>query len=187
MFIAVTTSFFRNEHIGFDGLAKKGAVFNFIYRVVYAACLAAAGGILAYFGFRYNALTGNVPLRHKPSHRAFHVARHRRGRGLDRPGLASPDPRFRGTGRGRKGMNTLLLYLALFGILFALGAPVVLSLAASAVAMLLLRGVDLLVFAQKFMVSMDNYSLTAMLFFILAGEIIKAAAGPPYVAASPAW
>lgn len=62
MFIAVTTSFFRNEHIGFDGLAKKGAVFNFIYRVVYAACLAAAGGILAYFGFRYNALTGNVPL-----------------------------------------------------------------------------------------------------------------------------
>lgn len=71
-------------------------------------------------------------------------------------------------------MNTLLLYLALFGILFALGAPVVLSLAASAVAMLLLRGVDLLVFAQKFMVSMDNYSLTAMLFFILAGEIMNA-------------
>ena len=70
-------------------------------------------------------------------------------------------------------MSTLLLYLALFGVLFALGAPVVLSLAASAVAMLLMKGVDLLVFAQKFMVSMDNYGLTAMLFFILAGEIMN--------------
>jgi tripartite ATP-independent transporter DctM subunit len=70
-------------------------------------------------------------------------------------------------------MSTLILYLALFGGLFALGAPVVLSLAASAVAMLLMKGVDLLVFAQKFMVSMDNYGLTAMLFFILAGEIMN--------------
>jgi tripartite ATP-independent transporter DctM subunit len=70
-------------------------------------------------------------------------------------------------------MNTLLLYLGLFGVLFAVGAPVVLSLAAAAVAMLLLKGIDLLVFAQKFMVSMDNFGLTAMLFFILAGEIMN--------------
>ena len=70
-------------------------------------------------------------------------------------------------------MSTLLLYLALFGVLFALGSPVVLSLAAAAVAMLLLKGVDLLVFAQKFIVSMDNFGLTAMLFFILAGEIMN--------------
>lgn len=70
-------------------------------------------------------------------------------------------------------MSTLLLYLGLFGLLFAVGAPVVLSLAAAAIAMLLLKGVDLLVFAQKFMVSMDNFGLTAMLFFILAGEIMN--------------
>jgi C4-dicarboxylate transporter DctM subunit len=70
-------------------------------------------------------------------------------------------------------VSSLLLYLALFGVLFALGSPVVLSLAAAAVALLLLRGVDLLVFAQKFMVSMDNFGLTAMLFFILAGEIMN--------------
>ena len=70
-------------------------------------------------------------------------------------------------------MTTLVLYLALFGILFTVGVPVVTSLAAAAVAMLLLRGVDLLVFAQKFMVSMDNFGLTAMLFFILAGEIMN--------------
>jgi len=70
-------------------------------------------------------------------------------------------------------VSTLLLYLLLFGALFAIGAPVVTSLAAAAVAMLLLKGVDLLVFAQKFVVSMDNFGLTAMLFFILAGEIMN--------------
>lgn len=70
-------------------------------------------------------------------------------------------------------MNTLILYLGLFGVLFTLGSPVVLALAAAAVSMLLLRGIGLMVFAQKFMVSMDNYGLTAMLFFILAGEIMN--------------
>lgn len=70
-------------------------------------------------------------------------------------------------------MSTLVLYLVVFGILFAIGSPVVLSLAAAAVVMLLTNGVDLLVFAQKFIVSMDNYSLVAMLFFILAGEIMN--------------
>ena len=70
-------------------------------------------------------------------------------------------------------MTTLFMYLGLFGVLFAVGVPVVLSLAAAAVAMLLLQGVDLLIFAQKFMVSMDNFGLTAMLFFILAGEIMN--------------
>lgn len=70
-------------------------------------------------------------------------------------------------------MNTLVLYFVLFGILFAVGAPVVLALAAAAVVMLLANGLDLMIFAQKFMVSMDNYGLTAMLFFILAGEIMN--------------
>ncbi len=70
-------------------------------------------------------------------------------------------------------MSTLILYLVLFGILFTVGAPVVLSLAAAAVVMLLINGLDLMIFAQKFMVSMDNFGLTAMLFFILAGEIMN--------------
>ncbi len=70
-------------------------------------------------------------------------------------------------------MTTLFLYLVIFGVLFAVGAPVVLSLAAAAVAMLLMKGVDLIVFAQKFMVSLDNFGLTAMFFFILAGEIMN--------------
>jgi len=43
----------------------------------------------------------------------------------------------------------------------------------SAIALLLLNGIDLMVFASKFMTSMDNYTLTAMFFFILAGEIMN--------------
>ena len=70
-------------------------------------------------------------------------------------------------------MNTLLTYLALFGVLFAVGSPVVLSLAAAAVAMLWLKDIEFLVFAQKFIVSMDNFGLSAMFFFILAGEIMN--------------
>ena len=70
-------------------------------------------------------------------------------------------------------MITLALYLGLFGVLFTIGVPVVLALAAAAIAMLILVDANLLVFAQKFMVSLDNYSLTAMFFFILAGEIMN--------------
>jgi C4-dicarboxylate transporter DctM subunit len=74
---------------------------------------------------------------------------------------------------GEVGMSTLFLYLTFFGVLFTVGVPVALSLATAAVAMLLMKGVDLIVFAQKFMVSMDNFGLTAMFFFILAGEIMN--------------
>lgn len=62
MFIAITTAFFRNEHIGFDALAKKEGFLHALYRAAYAISLAAVGGILAFYGFRYNALTGSVPL-----------------------------------------------------------------------------------------------------------------------------
>lgn len=70
-------------------------------------------------------------------------------------------------------MSTLAIYLGLFGVFFALGSPIVLSLAISAIIMLQINGIDLAVFASKFMVSMDNFSLTAMFFFILAGEIMN--------------
>lgn len=70
-------------------------------------------------------------------------------------------------------MAALVTYLALFGALFVLGIPIVLALAGAAVLMILMEGVSLMIFAQKFIVSMDNYSLTAMFFFILAGEIMN--------------
>ena len=62
MFVAITAAFFRNEHIGFDNLAKMSGALNLLYRAVYALCLAVVGGILAFYGFRFNAMTGSVPL-----------------------------------------------------------------------------------------------------------------------------
>ncbi len=62
MFIAITASFFRNEHIGFDALAKRKGALNLLYRVVYALCLVVVGGLLAYYGFGYTRMTGDVPL-----------------------------------------------------------------------------------------------------------------------------
>jgi TRAP-type C4-dicarboxylate transport system permease small subunit len=61
-FISITTGFIRNEHIGFDGLAKKNAVLGIIFRAVYAVSLIAVGGIVAYYGFIYCTMTGDVPL-----------------------------------------------------------------------------------------------------------------------------
>lgn len=70
-------------------------------------------------------------------------------------------------------METLFLYLFIFGAFFAMGTPIVLSLSISAIALLLISGMDLMAFASKFMTSMDNYTLTAMFFFILAGELMN--------------
>lgn len=70
-------------------------------------------------------------------------------------------------------METLGLYLLIFGVFFVLGTPIVLALSVSAIVLLLMSGIDLLAFASKFMTSMDNYSLTAMFFFILAGEFMN--------------
>jgi tripartite ATP-independent transporter DctM subunit len=70
-------------------------------------------------------------------------------------------------------METFTLYLGIFGVLFVLGIPIVLALALAAIIMLLLNDVPLLVFAQKFIVSLDNFNLTAMFFFIFAGELMN--------------
>ena len=62
MFIAITAAFWRNEHIGFDNLAKKGGWLGAVSGAVSAACLLAVGAILALYGFRYTVMTGGVPL-----------------------------------------------------------------------------------------------------------------------------
>ena len=62
MFIAITTAFWRNEHIGFDNLAKKGGWLGAVSGAASAACLLAVGAILAFYGFRYTVMTGGVPL-----------------------------------------------------------------------------------------------------------------------------
>jgi TRAP-type transport system small permease protein len=61
-FISITTGFIRNEHIGFDGLAKKNAALGFIFRLVYAISLIVVGAIVAYYGYLYCKMTGDVPL-----------------------------------------------------------------------------------------------------------------------------
>lgn len=70
-------------------------------------------------------------------------------------------------------MGTLVLYLVIFAIFFLIGVPIVLSLSVSAIILLFVSNVDLLVFTQQFFKSMDSYTLTAIFFFVLAGEIMN--------------
>lgn len=62
MFFAISAAFVRNDHIGFDGLTKKGGKLGLISRLISSICLFGVGATLAWFGFRYNGFTGKVPL-----------------------------------------------------------------------------------------------------------------------------
>ena len=62
MFIAITAGFVRNEHIGFDSLAKIPGAWNMIYRLVTGLSLVIVGGLLAFYGGRFTLMTGDVPL-----------------------------------------------------------------------------------------------------------------------------
>ncbi len=70
-------------------------------------------------------------------------------------------------------MGILGLYLIIFAVFFAVGVPIVLSLSVSAVLLLFISNVDLLVFTQQFFKSLDGYSLTAIFFFVLTGELMN--------------
>lgn len=70
-------------------------------------------------------------------------------------------------------MGILGLYLVIFAVFFAVGVPIVLSLSVSAVLLLMISNVDLLVFTQQFFKSLDSYSLTAIFFFVLTGELMN--------------
>jgi len=62
MFIAITTGFIRNQHIGFSLLADKHPLLQFISQVLYKATLAFVGVILAFYGAQYNVMVGSAPL-----------------------------------------------------------------------------------------------------------------------------
>jgi C4-dicarboxylate transporter DctM subunit len=70
-------------------------------------------------------------------------------------------------------MITLYLYLGVFAVFFLIGVPVVLSLAMSALFLLIAKSVPLTIFAQQWLMSTDNFPLTAIFFFMLAGEIMN--------------
>ncbi len=65
------------------------------------------------------------------------------------------------------------LYLLIFAVFFTIGLPIVLALSVSAVILLLISDVDLLIFTQQFLQSIDSYSLTAIFFFVFAGELMN--------------
>lgn len=62
MFIAITDSFINNEHIGFRNFAELNAMTRFVADLIYSVSLTIVGGVLAYYGWKYNAMTGDVPL-----------------------------------------------------------------------------------------------------------------------------
>ncbi|GHU05829.1 hypothetical protein FACS1894158_10010 [Betaproteobacteria bacterium] len=62
VFVAITGGFIRDEHIGFNNLSKIPGAFNMIYRITSSLCLIIVGGLLMFYGGRYNSMTGDVPL-----------------------------------------------------------------------------------------------------------------------------
>lgn len=62
MFIAITDSFFSNEHIGFSNLMSKNRVTKYISAMMCNLILIVVGLVLGIFGARYNRMTGDVPL-----------------------------------------------------------------------------------------------------------------------------
>lgn len=62
MFIAITTGFLRNEHIGFGNLMNRTRASSLVRETLYGAALVAVGGITAYYGNIYSGYTGSVSL-----------------------------------------------------------------------------------------------------------------------------
>ncbi len=62
MFFAITTSFARCEHIGFDALMRSTRIGRRLQEILYGVSLACVGGLMAYYGYDYNMMTGDVVL-----------------------------------------------------------------------------------------------------------------------------
>ena len=66
---------------------------------------------------------------------------------------------------------TAILFIT-FLVLLALGVPIAFAVAAAGVAVLLAGGVDLLIVVQRMFASTDSFSLVAVPYFILAGDLL---------------
>ena len=62
MFLAITTAFIRNQHIGFTAFAEKNAWARGFSEFFYDITLLDVGFILARYGWNYTKITGHVPL-----------------------------------------------------------------------------------------------------------------------------
>lgn len=61
-FIAITGGFLRNQHIGFDNVAKMNRGTMLLCDLSYAGSLLVVGAVLAWQGLQYTLLTGDVGL-----------------------------------------------------------------------------------------------------------------------------
>jgi TRAP-type C4-dicarboxylate transport system permease small subunit len=62
MFLAITMSFARDEHVGFDALVKSTRLGRLVRNLGCAISLIVVGSITAYYGYTYNAFVGGTPL-----------------------------------------------------------------------------------------------------------------------------
>lgn len=62
MFLAITMSFVRDEHVGFGALADHSELGRRIRNVGFSLALIAVGGIAAWYGWTYNGFIGGTPL-----------------------------------------------------------------------------------------------------------------------------
>lgn len=62
MFLAITMSFARDEHVGFDALMQTTRLGRLVRSLGCALSLIVVGAITAYYGYAYNTLVGDTPL-----------------------------------------------------------------------------------------------------------------------------
>ena len=62
VFMAITHGFLKNEHIGFKNLSTLTPITKYLSNLLYAISLVFVGGALSYYGWKYNSMTGSVPL-----------------------------------------------------------------------------------------------------------------------------
>ena len=70
-------------------------------------------------------------------------------------------------------MNVVWLSLGLFFLFMILGVPIAMSIGLAAGASLLAMDTSLVVMAQKMFISTNSFTLIAIPFFILAGELMS--------------
>lgn len=69
-------------------------------------------------------------------------------------------------------MNAVILMLIAFGVTIAIGIPIAAGLGISAVVALLSEGLPLFMVAQRMMTQVNTFTVMAIMFFILSGEIM---------------
>lgn len=62
MFLAITTGFIRNQHIGFQSLIEKHPIIQFLSTLIYGVIPVFVGFVITVYGYRYNVMIGSVPL-----------------------------------------------------------------------------------------------------------------------------